>query len=174
MKYALGDVAPTSTSADHWIAPTAVIIGDVIVKRNASIWWNAVLRGDEEPITVGENSNVQDGCVLHADPGFPLTIGDSVTVGHMAMLHGCTISDNSLIGIGAIILNGATIGTNCLIGANALITEGKTIPDNSIVLGAPGKIVGESSDRHRELIARATGSYVRRWRRYAEELREIG
>ena len=136
----------------YWIAPTAVVIGKVELGRNASVWWNAVLRGDNDPITVGEGSNIQDGCVihvshagpdgcvLHADPGFPLTIGKDVTVGHMAMLHGCTIGANSLIGIGAVILNGARIGSNCVIGAKALIPEGKEIPDNALVMGAPGQI----------------------------------
>ncbi len=126
---------------EFFVAEGAVVLGAVLLKDNASVWFNAVLRGDNEPITVGDYSNVQDGAVLHTDPGWPLVIGSHVTVGHKAMLHGCEIGDNSLIGINAVVLNGAKIGRNCLIGANALITEGKEIPDNSMVLGAPGKVV---------------------------------
>jgi carbonic anhydrase/acetyltransferase-like protein (isoleucine patch superfamily) len=147
-----------------------VLIGNVKLAHNASVWWQAVLRGDNEPISIGANSNVQDGSVLHADPGFPLTIGTDVTVGHLAMLHGCTIGDNSLIGIGAVILNGAVIGKNCLIGARALIPEGKEIPDNSLVMGAPGKVVRELEDRHVARIREAAKNYVRNWQRYARDL----
>ncbi|HEX6866014.1 MAG TPA: gamma carbonic anhydrase family protein, partial [Caulobacteraceae bacterium] len=137
--YSLGGVAPQLPPEDaYWIAPTAAVMGNVILKTNASVWWGATIRGDNDPITIGENSNIQDGSVLHTDTGVPLTIGANVTVGHLVMLHGCTIGDNSLIGIGSIILNGAKIGKNCLIGANVLITEGKEIPDNSLVMGAPG------------------------------------
>ncbi len=131
---------------DYWVADNAVVVGSVLLKRDASVWFHAVLRGDNELITVGEGSNVQDGSVLHTDPGYPLVIGSYVTVGHKAMLHGCEIGDNSLVGINAVILNGAKIGRNCLIGANALITEGKEIPDNSMVLGAPGKVVRQLSE----------------------------
>ena len=165
MEYALGDVRITTAGDAYWIAPTAVVIGKVKLEQNASVWWGAVLRGDNEPITVGEGSNIQDGCVLHADPGYPLTIGKDVTVGHMAMLHGCTIGANSLIGIGAVILNGARIGSNCLIGAKALIPEGKEIPDNSLVMGAPGQIKREvergahrAHPPRRRALCRATGS----------------
>jgi len=172
MLYEFDGVVPTLEDPDCWVAPNATLIGKVVVKRDASVWWSAVLRGDEEPITVGAGSNIQDGSVCHTDPGFPLNVGERVTVGHMAMLHGCTIGNDSLIGIGAIVLNGAVIGSNCLIGAKALITEGKEIPDNSIVLGAPGKVVGEVSDRHRAMIARGAESYINRWRRYRETLRE--
>jgi carbonic anhydrase/acetyltransferase-like protein (isoleucine patch superfamily) len=171
MRYALGDIRPTTESGAFWIAPSAVVIGDVRLAHNASIWWQALLRGDNEPISVGENSNVQDGCVLHADPGFPLTIGRDVTVGHLAMLHGCTIGDNSLVGIGAVILNGAVIGRNCLIGAKALIPEGKQIPDNSLVMGAPGKVVRQLEAKHVDRIREAAAHYVRNWQRYARELR---
>jgi carbonic anhydrase/acetyltransferase-like protein (isoleucine patch superfamily) len=169
MRYALGAVRMTADDA-FWIAPTAAVIGNVKLARNASVWWQAVLRGDNDPIVVGENSNVQDGCVLHADPGFPLTIGKDVTVGHLAMLHGCTIGDNCLIGIGAVILNGAVIGRNCLIGAKALIPEGKEIPDNSLVMGAPGKVVRQLEARHIERIREAAEHYVRNWQRYARDL----
>src|SRR5277367_5149521 len=151
--YRLGDREPTLPSeGEYWIAPNAVVAGHVILKRNASVWFGAVLRGDNEPITVGENSNVQDGSVLHTDLGSPLTIGANVTVGHMVMLHGCTIGDNSLIGIGSIILNGARIGKNCLIGAGALIPEGRDIPDNSMVLGSPGRVVREISPEQAQTI----------------------
>lgn len=130
----------------HWVADSAVVIGSVLLKDGASVWFNAVLRGDTELITVGENSNVQDGSVLHTDPGCPLVIGSNVTIGHKVMLHGCEIGDNSLIGINAVVLNRAKIGRNCLIGANALITEGKEIPDNSMVMGAPGKVVRQLTE----------------------------
>ena len=126
---------------NYWVADTARVIGNVILHEGASVWFSAVVRGDNEPITIGENANIQDGSVLHSDPGFALTIGRDVTVGHMAMLHGCSIGDGSLVGIGAVILNGAKIGRNCLIGAKALVAEGKEIPDNSMVLGAPGRVV---------------------------------
>src|SRR5213080_4758977 len=124
--YSLGAVAPTlPATGEYWIAPSANVMGNVILKTNASVWFGAVLRGDNDPITVGENSNVQDNSVLHTDNGSPLTIGANVTIGHMVMLHGCTIGDNALIGIGSVVLNGAKIGKNCLVGANTLITEGK-------------------------------------------------
>jgi carbonic anhydrase/acetyltransferase-like protein (isoleucine patch superfamily) len=156
---------------EYWIAPTAAVMGNVILKKNASVWWGSTLRGDREPITVGENSNIQDGSVLHADPGFPLTIGANVTVGHLVMLHGCTIGDNSLVGIGSVVLNGAKIGRNCLIGANALITEGKAIPDNSVVMGAPGKIVRELTEEQARKLALSAHHYVENWRRYRTDLR---
>ena len=142
--YALGDQQPQLPGdGDAWIAPTASVIGHVILEPGASVWFGAVLRGDNEPITIGPDSNVQDGAVLHTDPGSPLTLGSGVTVGHKAMMHGCVVGDYSLIGIGAVILNGVRIGKNCIIGANALITEGKVIPDNSLVMGQPGKVVRE-------------------------------
>jgi carbonic anhydrase/acetyltransferase-like protein (isoleucine patch superfamily) len=150
----------------YWIAPSAIVIGRVRLERNASLWWNSVLRGDNEPIVVGENSNVQDGCVLHTDPGFPLTIGQNVTIGHLVMLHGCTIGDNSLIGIGSVILNGTRIGRNCLIGAKTLLGEGKEIPDNSVVMGAPGKVVRKVSPEAAARMAEGAVKYVRNWQRY--------
>ena len=172
MKYRLGDDRVQYDPAQSWIAPSAHVMGKVILAPGASVWWNAVLRGDNESITIGTNSNVQDGSVLHTDPGFPLTIGKNVTVGHMCMLHGCDIGDGSLIGIGSIILNGAKIGRGCLIGAAALITEGKVIPDGSVVMGAPGKVVKEVTPEQHEHILRAGSGYVERWKRYAAELRE--
>lgn len=174
MRYALDGVGLETEDDSHWIAPTAVTIGKVRLERDASVWWGAVLRGDNELITVGQGSNVQDGCVLHTDPGFPLTIGPYVTVGHMAMLHGCTIGEGSLVGIGAVILNGARIGRNCLIGAKALIAEGKEIPDNSLVMGMPGKIVGEVRPEQAERIRRGTLKYVRNWQRYKAGLAAEG
>ena len=125
----------------YWVAPGAHLIGDVVLGDRASVWFNAVIRADNAPIRIGARSNVQDGAVLHVDPGMPLTIGDGVTVGHLAMLHGCTVGDGSLIGIGAVVLNGAVIGRNCLIGAKALVTENTVVPDGSLFLGAPGKVV---------------------------------
>lgn len=172
--YNLGDVAPELPEAgEYWIAPTAAVMGRVILKKNASVWWGATLRGDNDPIVIGENSNIQDGSVLHTDTGSPLTIGSNVTVGHMVMLHGCTIGDNSLIGIGSIVLNGAKIGKNCLIGANCLITEGKEIPDNSLVMGAPGKVVRELSEQQARGMALGALHYVQNWKRYAAELKEV-
>jgi carbonic anhydrase/acetyltransferase-like protein (isoleucine patch superfamily) len=171
MEFALGDFRVTTAGDAYWIAPTAVVIGKVKLEKNASVWWGSVLRGDNEPITVGEGSNVQDGCVLHADPGYPLIIGKGVTVGHMAMLHGCVIGDGSLIGIGAVILNGARIGVNCLIGAKALIPEGKEIPDNSLVMGAPGQIKREVTEEHIARMRHSAEHYVANWQRYKRELR---
>jgi carbonic anhydrase/acetyltransferase-like protein (isoleucine patch superfamily) len=173
MRYALGDVQPSFDGHDYWIAASADVIGDVKLGSNVSIWWNAVLRGDNEPIVIGENSNVQDCCVLHSDPGFPLTVGAHVSVGHMAMLHGCTVGDGSLIGIGSIVLNGARIGKNCLIGANALITEGKEIPDNSLVMGSPGKVVRDVAPDMTANMKTVCDGYVERWKRYAKEWRPL-
>ena len=136
----LGDKKLKTADDNFWIAPNASVIGDVNLERDASIWFNAILRADNEPITIGEGSNVQDGAIIHTDPGFACNIGKKVTVGHMAMLHGCSIGDGSLIGIGSVILNGAKIGKNCIIGSKALVTEGMEVPDGSMVLGIPGKI----------------------------------
>lgn len=173
--YNLGDVGPELPDADeYWIAPNAAVMGRVILKKNASVWFGATIRGDNDPIIIGENSNVQDGSVLHTDTGSPLTIGANVTVGHMVMLHGCSIGDNSLVGIGSIILNGAKIGKNCLIGANVLITEGKEIPDNSLVMGAPGKVVREVSEGQARMLAGGAMHYVANWQRYKRELRAAG
>ncbi|MBI2719192.1 MAG: gamma carbonic anhydrase family protein [Rhizobiales bacterium] len=165
--HALDGISPElPEEGAYWIAPDARLIGKVRLERNASVWFGAVLRGDNEPIVVGENSNVQDHCVLHTDMGFPLTIGRDCTIGHRAMLHGCMIDDNSLIGMGAIILNGAVVGRNCLIGANALIAEGKVIPDNSLVMGMPGRIVRELDAAAIARLPKSAETYVRNWRRY--------
>ena len=153
-------------SADSWVAPNAIIIGKVKLEKNSSIWFNAVLRGDIEKIVIGENSNIQDGSVLHTDPGYPLTVGKGVTVGHMVMLHGCEISDDTLIGIGSTILNKAKIGKNCIIGANTLVTENKVIPDNSLVLGSPGKVVRKVTDDEIKVIRENVKHYVTNSKRY--------
>lgn len=155
---------------DCWVADTAVVVGSVVLERNASVWFNAVIRGDNELITIGEGSNIQDGSVLHTDPGCPLVIGRNVTVGHKVMLHGCEIGDNSLIGINAVVLNRVKIGRNCLIGANALITEGKEIPDNSMVLGAPGKVVRQLTAEEIEGLKLSAEHYVANARRFRERL----
>jgi carbonic anhydrase/acetyltransferase-like protein (isoleucine patch superfamily) len=159
---AVGDLA-----AGAWIAPSAAVIGRVRLKPGASVWFGATLRGDNEWITIGERSNVQDNCVLHTDPGFPLDIGEDCTIGHLVMLHGCSIGANSLIGIGAVVLNGARIGRNCLIGAKALVTEGKTIPEGSLVMGAPGKVVRPLTDAEIAGITRAAAGYVANASRFA-------
>ena len=169
--YALGALSPVlPPEGEYWIAPNAAVMGNVILKKNASIWWAATARGDTETITVGENSNVQDGSVLHADMGMPLVIGANVTVGHMVMLHGCTIGDGSLIGIGSIVLNGAKIGRGCLIGAGALIPEGKEIPDNSLVMGAPGKVVRELGETQAAALIGSAMHYAENWKRYRREM----
>ena len=153
-------------SADSWVAPNATIIGKVKLEKNSSIWFNAVLRGDIEKIVIGENSNIQDGSVLHTDPGYPLTVGKGVTVGHMVMLHGCEISDDTLIGIGSTILNKAKIGKNCIIGANTLVTENKVIPDNSLVLGSPGKVIRKVTNDEIKVICENAKHYVKNSKRY--------
>ena len=153
-------------NTDSWVAPNAIIIGKVKLEKNSSIWFNAVLRGDIEKIVIGENSNIQDGSVLHTDPGCPLTVGKGVTVGHMVMLHGCEISDDTLIGIGSTILNKAKIGKNCIIGANTLVTENKVIPDNSLVLGSPGKVIRKVTDDEIKVICENAKHYVENSKRY--------
>ncbi|MEQ8804642.1 MAG: gamma carbonic anhydrase family protein [Rhodospirillales bacterium] len=170
MKYALGDLKVQTDGDNYWIAPNAAVIGNVVLKKDASIWFGATVRGDNDVITIGEGTQIQDGSVLHADPGFPLTIGDHCTVGHMAMLHGCTIGDGTMVGIGAVVLNGARIGKNCIIGGKALIGEGKEIPDNSLVMGIPGKVVKEVSDAQKEMLAHIPPHYVERWKRYKTDM----
>ncbi|HEX4869629.1 MAG TPA: gamma carbonic anhydrase family protein [Moraxellaceae bacterium] len=170
MRYSLGD-RRIETRGDFWIADSASVIGSVILENNASIWFNAVVRGDCDVIHIGENTNIQDGSVLHADVGVPLTIGRNVTVGHKVMLHGCSIGDNSLIGINAVILNGARIGRYCIIGANTLIPEGKEIPDYSLVMGSPGKVVREVSEAQRALLEHSALHYVENFRRFRRDLR---
>lgn len=172
--YALGDSKPQlPPQGEYWVAPSASVIGNVILHPNASVWFGAVLRGDNDPITVGPDSNIQDGSVLHTDMGSPLTLGRGVTVGHKAMLHGCEVGDYSLIGIGAVVLNGVKIGRNCIIGANALITEGKIIPDNSLVVGQPGKVARERDPAHIAVLQMSAEHYVQNWKRFAAELRSL-
>jgi carbonic anhydrase/acetyltransferase-like protein (isoleucine patch superfamily) len=174
MRLKLGAAAPIVPPDDnYWIAPTATVIGDVRLGEAASVWFGAVLRGDNELIAIGAGSNVQDLCMIHTDPGFQATIGAGCTIGHRAILHGCTIGDNTLVGMGAIVLNGAMIGRNCLIGASALIPEKKQIPDNSLVLGSPGRIVRTLDDEAIRQLGLAAEVYVANWKRYAAELGPI-
>jgi carbonic anhydrase/acetyltransferase-like protein (isoleucine patch superfamily) len=165
MKYSLGD-QKVVCKGDYWIAPNAIVTGSVVLENNASVWFSCVVRADNDTITIGENSQLQDGCILHVDPGFPITLGRNVSVGHMAMLHGCTVGDGSLIGIKAVILNGAKIGKNCLIGANALVAEGKEIPDGSLVIGSPGKVVRQLSEQEIARINGASDHYVNKFKLY--------
>ena len=171
MKYRLGD-ACVDTHPDSWTAPTATLIGRVRLEEGASVWFNAVLRGDNELILIGKDSNVQDGAVMHTDMGYPLTLGTGVTIGHNAMLHGCTVGDYSLIGINAVILNGAKIGKHCIIGANSLIGDGKVIPDGSLVMGSPGKVVRDLTDEQKALLQASAAHYVKNAQRYARDLEE--
>ena len=173
--YALDGIsADLPGEGQYWIAPDATVIGRVRLAPMASIWFGSILRGDNELIDIGENSNVQDGCVFHTDMGAPLTIGRDCTIGHKVILHGCTIGDNTLIGMGSTILNHARIGNNCLIGANALITEGKVIPDNSLVVGAPAKVVRQLSPDAIEGLTKAAAGYVQNWQRFAAGLKPLG
>jgi carbonic anhydrase/acetyltransferase-like protein (isoleucine patch superfamily) len=161
-------------SGGYWIAPGATVIGKVRLKTDSSIWFGAVLRGDNEWIELGERSQIQDNATLHTDPGFPITIGTDCVIGHNVILHGCTVGPNSLIGMGAILLNGACIGANCLVGAGALITEGKTFPERSLIVGAPARAVRTLDDAALQKIAEAADNYVRRFKRYANGLKPIG
>lgn len=173
--YSLDGVSPElPEEGRYWIAASADVIGKVRLRTNASVWFNVVLRGDNEWIEVGEGSNVQDGAVLHTDMGSPLVIGRNCTIGHKAILHGCIIKDNSLIGMGATILNNVVIGENCLIGANALIPEGKVIPDNSLVVGAPGKVLRQIDAQGVARLTRSAESYVGNWQRFAKGLAASG
>ncbi|HRQ57878.1 MAG TPA: gamma carbonic anhydrase family protein [Azoarcus taiwanensis] len=170
--YALGDREP-QLGENTWVADNATVIGRVFTGRNVSIWYNVVIRGDNDPIIIGDNTNIQDGSILHNDDGVPLRIGADVTVGHMVMLHGCEIGDGSLIGINAVILNHAVIGKNCIIGANALIPEGKVIPDRSLVVGSPGRIIRELSDEDIASLKVNAANYVENAKLYAESARRI-
>jgi carbonic anhydrase/acetyltransferase-like protein (isoleucine patch superfamily) len=158
----------------YWVAESAVIIGTVRLKRDASVWYGASLRGDNEWVDVGERSNIQENCILHTDIGFPLTIGAGCTIGHSVILHGCTIADESLIGMGAIVLNGVKIGRHCLVGAGAVVTEGKEFPDNSLIVGAPARAVREVNEKILQLIEESADFYVNNWQRYRKGLKKIG
>lgn len=164
----LPQLAPTA-----WVAPSAAVLGRVVLADGVGIWFGAVLRGDNEPIVIGEGSNVQENTVMHTDMGFPLTVGRGVTIGHQAMLHGCTVGDDSLIGIQAVVMNGVRIGRECLIGAGALVPEGRTIPDRSLVLGSPGKVVRELTDEDLARIRAGAASYVARAAAFKARLRRI-
>ena len=170
MKYSLGEDR-VQMADDAWIADTAAVIGKVTLEAGANVWFGAVIRGDVERITVGEHSNVQDGAVMHADIGVPLTLGKGITVGHNAMLHGCTVGDYSLIGINAVVLNGAKIGKHCIIGANSLIPEGKEIPDGSLVMGAPGKVVKTLNDQQKKMLELSAAHYVQNAKRFRDQLK---
>ena len=172
MIYSLGGNTPL-LQGNNYIAPNAVVIGDVVLGNNTSIWWNVVIRGDNDRITLGENVNIQDGAVLHTDEGVSLTLENNVSVGHMAMLHGCTVRENSLIGIKAVVLNRAVIGRDCLIGANSLIPEGKVIPDRSLVVGSPGRVARELSDDEVKMVRWISQHYVDNAARYLKGLKEM-
>lgn len=170
--YALGDHKP-KIHDDSWVAPDANLIGQVVIEQGASVWFGCTIRADHEEIRVGEGSNVQENCVMHIDAGYPLSIGQNCTIGHKVMLHGCTIGDNTLIGMGAIVLNGAKIGKNCLIGAGALITENKEIPDNSLVMGSPGKVVRDVDAALAEKLRQSALHYQENMRRFRADLKEV-
>lgn len=168
------DLARLADGAENcWVAPSAVVIGKVRLLADANVWFGAVLRGDNEEILIGEGSNVQDLTMMHTDPGFPLTVGSNCTIGHKAIIHGCTIGDNTLIGMGATIMNGAVIGKNCLVGAGALISEGKEIPDGSLVLGAPGKVIRSLDEKTIERLGGSAAHYVNNSKRYRTGLKQI-
>jgi carbonic anhydrase/acetyltransferase-like protein (isoleucine patch superfamily) len=170
--YELDGVAPRMADS-AWVADSAQVMGNVVLGENSSVWFGAVLRGDTEAITLGEGSNIQDGSVMHADVGFPLSVGKHVTVGHQVMLHGCTIGDESLIGIGATVLNGAKIGRNCLVGAGSLVTEGKEFPDGSMIIGSPAKVVKSLTPEQIEGLRRSAGHYIENAARYRQGLKKI-
>jgi carbonic anhydrase/acetyltransferase-like protein (isoleucine patch superfamily) len=173
--YALGEKTPVLPPAGRfWVAPDAHVIGDVILAEDVGIWFGAVLRGDNEPITIGPRSNIQEGCTLHTDMGFPLTIGADCTIGHQAILHGCVIGDNSLIGMGATVLNGVKIGRNCVVGANALVTEGKEFPDNSLIVGSPARAIRTLDEAAAARLKASAAGYVANWKRFAAGLKLVG
>ncbi len=165
-----GHQVETPGAGRFWVAPTATVVGRVHIGEDVSVWFNAVVRGDNEPIRIGTRTNIQEGAVLHVDPGFPMDIAEDVTIGHMVMLHGCSIGKGALIGIGAIVLNGAKIGAGSLIGAGALIPENKEIPANSVVFGSPGKVIREVTAKDRARIEEGVDDYMKRWRHYAKAM----
>jgi carbonic anhydrase/acetyltransferase-like protein (isoleucine patch superfamily) len=172
--YELNDARPEfPAEGEYWIADSATVIGRVRLKRETSVWFGAVVRGDNEWIEIGERSQVQDNATLHTDPGFPMVIGSNCVIGHNVILHGCTIGDDSLIGMGAVVMNGARIGSNCIVGAGAVVTEGKTFDDNSLIVGAPARVVRTLDDKAREMIRRGADVYVRRSQLYAQHLKRI-
>ncbi|KQZ78234.1 acetyltransferase [Mesorhizobium sp. Root157] len=170
--YAIDGVEPHFEDRDsNWVAPDATLIGNIAVGRNVGVWFGVVVRGDNDRISIGDDSNVQEHTVMHTDPGFPLTIGKGCTIGHRALLHGCTIGDNSLIGMGAIVLNGARIGRNSLVGAGALVTEGKEFPDNSLIVGSPAKVVRTLDDAAQERLRKSAAHYVANGKRFKAGLK---
>jgi carbonic anhydrase/acetyltransferase-like protein (isoleucine patch superfamily) len=172
--YALGDFEPKLPAPDrYWLAPDATVIGQVELGDDVGIWFGAVLRGDNEPIVIGAGTNIQEGVMVHTDPAFPVRIGMHCTIGHHAIVHGCTIGDNSLVGMGATILNGARIGSNCLVGANALVTEGRSFPDNSLIVGSPAKAIRTLDAEAVEKLAQSALRYVANWKRFAADLRPL-
>ena len=170
MLYDLENKKPKNLG-ENWVAPNAVVIGDVTLEKNTSVWFNTTLRGDIENIHIGEGSNIQDGSVLHTDPGYPLKVGKNVTIGHLVMLHGCTIGDNSLIGIGAVILNNVKIGKNCIIGAKSLITENKEIQDNSLVVGSPGRVIRKVTEEEIKAVEENAIHYQENWKKYSKSIK---
>ena len=173
MKFDLGENSVQTEGDDFYIAENAVVLGKVKLCKDASVWFGAVLRGDTEPITIGEGSNVQDCCVIHTDIGFPVEIGKDVTIGHQVILHGCTIGDGSLIGISAVVLSGAKIGSGCLIASNALVTEGMEVPDGSVVMGSPGKIKGSLDEGRKNGLLLSAQHYVQNYKRFKLELKKV-
>ncbi|MFA7413781.1 MAG: gamma carbonic anhydrase family protein [Rhizobium sp.] len=172
--YTLGNLVPRTPTTDRfWIAPDAHVIGQVDLGLDVGIWFGSVLRGDNEPIVIGDGTNVQEGVMIHTDPRFPVTVGKGCTIGHHAIVHGCTIGDNTLVGMGTTILNGAKIGNNCLVGANALITEGKEFPDNSLIVGSPARIVRTLDENAVAGLRLSAENYVRNWQRFARELKPV-
>ena len=171
--YSIDGIEPGLPAGFHWIAPNAIVIGNVSIGIDCGIWFGTVIRGDNEPIEIGERTNVQEHTVMHTDPGSPIRIGKGCTIGHKAMIHGCTIGDNTLIGMGATVLNGAWIGSNCLIGAGALITEGKEIPDNSLVVGAPGKVLRKLDETAIAGLRKSADHYVANARRFAAGFKPV-
>jgi carbonic anhydrase/acetyltransferase-like protein (isoleucine patch superfamily) len=172
--YALGEFEPKLPAPDrYWIAPDATVIGKVELAEDVGIWFGTVLRGDNEPISIGARTNIQEGVMIHTDPRFPVRIGSDCTIGHHAIVHGCIIGDNSLIGMGATVLNGAQIGNNCLVGANALVTEGKAFPDNSLIVGSPAKAIRVLDEDAVEKLRQSALRYVENWKRFARDLRQL-
>jgi len=173
--FSLFDQAPDMAPPDQcYVAETAIVIGRVRIKAGVSLWFGAVLRGDNEWIEIGERTNIQDNCTLHTDPGFPLTVGSGVTVGHNAILHGCLIGNNTLIGMGAVVMNGAQVGSNCIVGAGALVAEKAVVPDNALVVGSPARKIRDNDDATIRLIEYSAEVYFKRWQAYATTFKRIG
>ncbi|MGG7518244.1 gamma carbonic anhydrase family protein [Allorhizobium undicola] len=172
--YALGNLVPQlPAEGRYWIAPNAQVMGNVVISENVGIWFGAVLRGDNDPITIGAGTNIQDNCTIHTDIGLPTIIGEGCTIGHNAIIHGCVIGENSLVGMGATVLNGARIGRNSLVGANALVTEGKEFPENSLIVGSPAKAIRTLDENAIEALRQSARNYIANWQRFARDLRPL-